>query len=1375
MRVRSWQLTLLLGFILVVAHSAKAQTATYHLHKEASSTSGLDQLKTAGPDAASVALQTANLKNAATGAKLIKEFDTQAGDPNASGVIPSGSTLTFNLWMKKTASLGTMFPQATVKLNNSSGTLFCTSTGSTALTTTLTNYAISCNTSANITMTTSSRFYLWVGVSLTVGSNSGTFAGELDIEGTLNGNYDSQITLPTPTGPPTISSLTPNTGAVGSSIVIAGTNFRSYQISSTIKFNGTTSTPTSWSGTSITAPVPAGAATGSVVVTVGGQASSGVTFTVTPAPSITSLSPSSGAVGALITVNGMNFGPSQGNGNVKFNGNTATIGTWGSSSITATAPAGTTTGNVVVTAAGGVTSAGSNFTVVPAPSITSLSASSGAVGAPVTITGANFGSSQGSGTVKFNGTTAIASPWTTTGIGTTVPAGATTGNVVVNASGVDSNGVNFTVTAAPTINSLTPNSAAIGTSVAIAGNNFGTNGTVSFNGTNAATANWSSTSISAVVPPGSTSGNVVVTTGGFSSNGVSFSVVSGGISYVYDDLGRLVGTIAADGQAATYAYDAVGNLLSIGRYGATQVAIINFAPIRGPAGASVTINGSNFSSTAGQNGVQFSGTSATVNSATSTQLVVTVPSGATTGPIQITTPVGTATTSTSFTVTSGNSATPTITSFTPNIGIAGDAFAVTGTNFETIPTNDKLKVYRTPATVSSASSTSLSTAVPSGATSGHLVLQTPNGVVTSSGDFFVPPAPYVGTDVLTATRASIGGSAQISVGSANKIGLVVFDGTASQRVSFKLTNLTFAQCNISVLNPDGSTLVTPQSCLTGDPTYGFVAPVALPFTGTYQVMLESKNWAGSLTLNVYNVVDNQYTWTTGSNSALVATTDTPGQQAFVQFSGVAGQQKSWNLSSFTISACTVTIRNPDGSTFYSGFFNTSGGYIDTQTMQQTGTYVMGFSPISGVTGTASLMIYEDPDITGTITPGGASVTANLATPGQNARYTFSGTPGQKVSLNMTNITTYPQILVSILKPDGSTVYSGTFGSAYSTNFLDTQILPVGGTYTILLSHHGTSTGSLTLTLYNDPDVTGPIAIDGTTVNVNLQIPGQDARYTFMETAGHRVSLTIGNANITEAFINIVKPDGTTLTSKAVGTTLGVSGAFISPQLLSVDGSYTVWVQHVYNYTGTLTLNLYDVPPDITGTIVPNGPPVTVTITGPGQQANLTFSETANNYISLNITNDSISSALATVIKPDSSSLTTLYFGTGGGFIDATLLPSTGTYTLSMQPQQGYTGGVTLTLYDATPVTSTITPGGTAVTLSTSIPGQNGKLTFSGTAGQLISLGLYPTTVSNSNVIIYKPDGSTLASSYYIGSGGSYIDRVSLPNTGIYTIFWDPAG
>jgi hypothetical protein len=75
--------------------------------------------------------------------------------------------------------------------------------------------------------------------------------------------------------------VSPASGAVGTAVTIAGANFGSSQGSSTVKFNGTTAAPTSWSATSIAVTVPAGATTGPVVVTVGGQASSGVTFTVT--------------------------------------------------------------------------------------------------------------------------------------------------------------------------------------------------------------------------------------------------------------------------------------------------------------------------------------------------------------------------------------------------------------------------------------------------------------------------------------------------------------------------------------------------------------------------------------------------------------------------------------------------------------------------------------------------------------------------------------------------------------------------------------------------------------------------------------------------------------------------------------------------------------------------------------------------------------------------------------------------------------------------------------------------------------------------------------------------------------------------------------
>ena len=163
--------------------------------------------------------------------------------------------------------------------------------------------------------------------------------------------------------------------------------------------------------------------------------------------SITSLSQNSGPVGASVTITGANFGATQGTSTVTFNGISALVTSWSATSITATVPSGATTGNVVVTV-GGVQSNGVGFTVTPPASITSLSQNSGPVGASVTITGANFGATQGTSTVTFNGISALVTSWSATSITATVPSGATTGNVVVRVSGVQSNGLTFTLTAA---------------------------------------------------------------------------------------------------------------------------------------------------------------------------------------------------------------------------------------------------------------------------------------------------------------------------------------------------------------------------------------------------------------------------------------------------------------------------------------------------------------------------------------------------------------------------------------------------------------------------------------------------------------------------------------------------------------------------------------------------------------------------------------------------------------------------------------------------------------------------------------------------------------------------------------------------------------
>ena len=177
-------------------------------------------------------------------------------------------------------------------------------------------------------------------------------------------------------------------------------------------------------------------------------------------PNITGLNPSRGGVGQFLYLYGSNFGSSQGTSTVTFNGTAATVSAWTSTQLSLTVPSGATTGNVVVTV-GGVASNGATFTVITTPFINSMAPYSGGVGQTVNIYGSNYGASQGTSTVTFNGTAATVGAWTNTQLSLTVPSGATTGNLIVTVGGVASNAVTFIVVVLPTISasvSPAPNS-----------------------------------------------------------------------------------------------------------------------------------------------------------------------------------------------------------------------------------------------------------------------------------------------------------------------------------------------------------------------------------------------------------------------------------------------------------------------------------------------------------------------------------------------------------------------------------------------------------------------------------------------------------------------------------------------------------------------------------------------------------------------------------------------------------------------------------------------------------------------------------------------------------------------------------------------------
>jgi IPT/TIG domain len=165
---------------------------------------------------------------------------------------------------------------------------------------------------------------------------------------------------------PTVTSFTPTTGVVGTTVTITGTGFNDAgSVVSTVKFGGTTATTfTVVNDTTITANVPAGATTGAISVTdPENTATSATNFTVTPSPTptITSFTPTTGAIGSTVTITGTGLTGTTG---VTFNGVAAsTFSAASDTSLTVTVPAGATTGDIIVTTPGGTATSATPFTV----------------------------------------------------------------------------------------------------------------------------------------------------------------------------------------------------------------------------------------------------------------------------------------------------------------------------------------------------------------------------------------------------------------------------------------------------------------------------------------------------------------------------------------------------------------------------------------------------------------------------------------------------------------------------------------------------------------------------------------------------------------------------------------------------------------------------------------------------------------------------------------------------------------------------------------------------------------------------------------------------------------------------------------------------
>jgi hypothetical protein len=199
------------------------------------------------------------------------------------------------------------------------------------------------------------------------------------------------------------------------------------------------------------------------------------------------------------------------------------------------------------------------------------------------------------------------------------------------------------------------------------------------------------------------------------------------------------------------------------------------------------------------------------------------------------------------------------------------------------------------------------------------------------------------------------------------------------------------------------------------------------------------------------------------------------------------------------------------------------------------------------------------------------------------------------------------------------------------------------------------------------------------------------------------------------------------------------------------------------------LTLYDVV-DVTGTIIIGGSPVTVNLTTPGQNARLTFSATAGQRVSFTQTAFSSCAHRLKILKPDGSTLIDVC---AGSFVDVTVLPTTGTYTLVVDPGGTSTGSTTLTLYDVVDATGSLSINGSAIAVTITTPGQRAFLTFDGTGNQQVTVRITGNTMGSTTIKLNKPDGTQLTSSTS-GASNFNLTTQTLPSSGTYTIVVDPS-
>ncbi|MFJ6943304.1 RHS repeat-associated core domain-containing protein [Streptomyces wuyuanensis] len=484
-----------------------------------------------------------------------------------------------------------------------------------------------------------------------------------------------------------------------------------------------------------------------------------------------------------------------------------------------------------------------------------------------------------------------------------------------------------------------------------------------------------------------------------------------------------------------------------------------------------------------------------------------------------------------------------------------------------------------------------------------------------------------------------------------------------------------------------------------------------------------------------DIESSEQTSVTDTSPPTVAVT-TPGNRAQILFDADAGDDIGFGFTNSTFNgAVTLELYDPEGNKVGgNGSVSGAAGDWEVQGLPLNGTYSLILKPGTNNIGAATVTVSKP--VTGALDQSGPTAEVQLARAGQDAHWSVPGTQGHPLHIGVDATGMAGTSYVRLYDADGTQVASQFVGTV-KIAALEVASLPKSGQLTVRFDPDKGATGTVkaTASTYADAGVLDP---EGPETTLAIARPGQSGIARFTAQAGERLSLGVSAA----AFPSYVSLQVRAPNGSAVGSSFTVpanSSAEWDSAALPATGTYTVVIDPQAVQTGTVKLTLSR--PVSIGQLSSTAAPVAVSVTRPGQNAEATFQADAGADVSLGIiANTFPSTVYVSVLAPSGTTVTNVSSSLTADTIGMTDLPETGTYRVIVDPYQGNSGSLALSL--SNDVLTPLAADGPSAATTITRPGQRIRAEFTAPATTTVGLAATPNTMPQLTDIRLVPEGGT---------------------------------